>query len=232
MASEPQKTPKTESSQLLPPTEPKKDQVIEIPPEILMQEGAGIRISHAQAKQLLRMTKPKYPRTEAQIENTKRLVEANKKRFEEKKLAKQAQLQQEIEQVKEVSTKHREKKAKEKENNIKITVLPKKNMSGNQGSPQPLLSSVGGRGGDANLPPKKKEKVVVVEESESESEEEDEIESSSESEEEVVVVKKKQPAKKATKAIKEKVRLIQQIDRVIQPQVQPPRYAGLVSKMF
>ena len=212
MATEPQKTPKTESSQLLPPTEPKKDQVIEIPPEILMQEGAGIRISHAQAKQLLRMTKPKYPRTEAQIENTKRLVEANKKRFEEKKLAKEAQLQQEIEQVKEVSTKHREKKAKEKENNIKITVLPKKQMS-------------------APEAPKKKEKVVVVEESSSESEE-DEIESSSESEEEVVVVKKKQPAKKSTKAIKEKVRLIQQIDRVIQPQVQPPRYAGLVSKMF
>ena len=188
------------------PIENKKEQVIEIPKELLDQNGASIKLSHSQAKQLLKLTRPKYPRTEAQIANTERLKALNKERFEKKRLEKELAMKKGMEEAKKAEMEHIEKKKKKSEkDNIKITVLPKEVRS--KPLPPPPTDSESNESGS-----------------------EDDISS----EEEMVVKQqpKKVQKKVSTKEIKHKVKLLQEIDRVIQPNPLQARYSGLISKMF
>ena len=89
-------------------------QVLEVPSERLQRQP--ITVSYSQAKQLA-----KREMTEKQAEHVKKLVEANRKRWEEKKQAKEQAMQEEVkQQVKQAE------EAKKRHEVQEVVVLPKR----------------------------------------------------------------------------------------------------------
>lgn len=193
------------ASQGVPPLESKKERTIEIPKELLEQNGTQIVLSHSQAKQLLSFTKKKYPRTEKQLANIERLKQLNQERYQKMREQKEATLKAGKEQVAEAVKAHEEKAKEKKKQAIQITVLPKKQV---KKKPPPPPSS---------------------EEEEEDDDSEDEV--SSAEEVEVKQPKKQVKAKLSTKQIKHKMELVKEIDRMIQPP-QGGRYSHLIHNMF
>lgn len=99
---------------------------LEIPKELLSDENNTITISHAQAKQLLKATRPKREPTEKQKANTQRLIEMNREKWARVKAEKEQAISKAKEEVQEAVVKHSEEKKKGK---VIVNVLPKKKVA-------------------------------------------------------------------------------------------------------
>lgn len=105
---------------------PEKGSQIEVPKSVLATEDGMITISHAQAKQLLKASRPKRERTEAQKANTERLLQMNREKWAKIKAEKEQAVSNAKKEVEEAVVKHTEER---KKNNITINVLPKKKIA-------------------------------------------------------------------------------------------------------
>ncbi len=157
-----------------------------------------IKISHTEAKKLM-----KREMTEKQSEHIKKLVEANRLKYEQKRKDKEQALKKHVEeQVLQEQKKREEKKV------VDVVVEPKRQYKPRH-LEQPSLSV---------KPPKKK---IIIEESETDSD----------SEEEVVYIKKPKNINKVINndfdAINKKIETVKQIDHLIQ-QTGVNKYSSMI----